>query len=114
MSSTRVPGRRLEELYELEERVIDLTAAALAAELDSPPADPRLSARVLINAIEGLTHRLVLRRPPGVSPEAIAREITELARGYTDRLDRTHAPRYRSGVGRSAFELVPASSSNSD
>jgi AcrR family transcriptional regulator len=90
---TRLPAALREDLYDLEDRVIDLAAAALAAELDPPPADPRLSARVLINAIEGLTHRLVLRRPPGVSSDAIAREITELARAYVNRLDRSHAPR---------------------
>jgi hypothetical protein len=41
-----------------------------------------LSARIAIGAIEGLTHRLVLRPPPGVSPEVIAREITDLVRAY--------------------------------
>jgi AcrR family transcriptional regulator len=90
---TRLPAALREELYELEDHVIDLAAAALAAELNPPPADPVLSARVLINAIEGLTHRLVLRRPPGVSSEAIAREITELALAYFNRLDRSPAPR---------------------
>ncbi len=36
----------------------------------------------MISAIEGLTHRLVLRPPPSVSPEEIAREITDLVRAY--------------------------------
>jgi hypothetical protein len=60
---------------------VELAASALAADLD-PPVDPRLSARVLINAIEGLTHRLTLRPPAGVPPRVIAGEITRLARAY--------------------------------
>jgi hypothetical protein len=83
---TRLPEALREELYELEDRVIDLAAQALATQLEPPPVDPLLSARVLISAIEGLTHRLVLRQPPSASPQAIAREITELARGYLGRI----------------------------
>jgi hypothetical protein len=37
---------------------------------------------VIVNTIEGLTHRLSLRRPKDVSYEAIAREITALVRAY--------------------------------
>jgi hypothetical protein len=36
----------------------------------------------VINAIDGLTHRLVLCPPADVTPEAIAREITERVRAY--------------------------------
>jgi hypothetical protein len=36
----------------------------------------------VISAIEGLTHRLVLRPPPDVTPQAIAHEITDLVRAY--------------------------------
>jgi hypothetical protein len=38
---------------------------------------------VQINTIEGLTHRLVLRPPPGATPNSIAHEITTLVRAYT-------------------------------
>jgi hypothetical protein len=44
---------------------------------------------VVISAIEGLTHRLVLRPPPSVAPEAIASEITEVVRAY---IQARHAP----------------------
>jgi Tetracyclin repressor-like, C-terminal domain len=77
------------ELDELEDRLVDLAADALAADPRSRPSDPRLSARIVISAIEGLTHRLVLRPPPGVAPEAIAGEIAELVRAY---IRARHAP----------------------
>jgi AcrR family transcriptional regulator len=79
---TPLPATLRAELQQLEDRLVDLTASALAADLDSSSVDPRLRARVVVNTIEGLTHRLVLRPPPGVTPEAIAREITELVRAY--------------------------------
>jgi len=79
---TRLPPALRAELDELEDRLVDLTADALAADPRSRPSDPRFSARIVISAIEGLTHRLVLRPPPGVAPEAIAGEITELVRAY--------------------------------
>jgi AcrR family transcriptional regulator len=86
---TKLPSTLRAELYELEDRFVDLTASALAGEPSSPPADARLSARIAIGAIEGLTHGLVLRPPPGVTPEAIAREITQLVRAY---IHTRHAP----------------------
>lgn len=79
---TQLPPTLRTELDGLEDRLTDLTASALAADLDPSPVDPRLSARVVINAIEGLTHRLVLHPPAGITPQAIAREITELVRAY--------------------------------
>jgi AcrR family transcriptional regulator len=88
---TQLPPTLRAELDALEDRLTELTARALVAELDPPPRDPLLSARVLINAIEGLTHRLVLRPPPGVDAETIADEITALARAY---IRHDHLPSY--------------------
>ncbi len=85
---TQLPPTLRAELDELEDRLVDLAADALAADPRSRPVDPRLSARVVISAIEGLTHRLVLRPPPGVAPEAIAGEITVLVRAYVQNLAR--------------------------
>lgn len=79
---TQLPSTLRAELDELEDRLVDLAADALAADARSRPIDPRLSARIAISAIEGLTHRLVLRPPPGVSADAIAGEITEIVRAY--------------------------------
>ena len=87
---TQLPSTLRAELDELEDRLVDLIADALAANPHSRPTDHRLSARIVISAIEGLTHRLVLRPPPGVTPEAIASEITEVVRAY---LQTRHPPR---------------------
>jgi AcrR family transcriptional regulator len=80
---TQLPPTLRAELDELEDRLVEVAASALAADRDSSPADSRLSARIVISTIEGLTHRLVLRPPPGVTPEAVASEITEVVRAYT-------------------------------
>jgi AcrR family transcriptional regulator len=82
---TQLPPTLRAELEELEDQLVDLTAQALAADTHSAPADPRLAARIVINTIEALTHRLVLHPPPGVTTEAIAHEITELVRAYLER-----------------------------
>jgi AcrR family transcriptional regulator len=79
---TRLPTTLRAELDELEDRLVDLAAEALAADSDSPSTDPHLLARIVITTIEGLTHRLVLRQPPGVTPEVIAGEIAKLVRAY--------------------------------
>ena len=79
---TQLPPMLRAELDGLEDRLVDLAADALAADPHSRPTDPRLSARIVISAIESLTHRLVLRPPPGVTSDAIASEITELVRAY--------------------------------
>ena len=79
---TQLPPTLRAELDGLEDRLVDLTADALAADPHSHSTHPRLSARIVISAIEGLTHRLVLRPPPGVAPEAIAGEIAVLVRAY--------------------------------
>ncbi len=92
---TQLPPALRAELDELEDRLIDLTADALAADAYSRPVDLRLSARVVIGAIEGLTHHLVLRPPPGVAPEAIATEITVLVRAY---IQARHTPHHVSAA----------------
>jgi hypothetical protein len=80
---TQLPPTLRAELDELEDQLADLAAQALAADLSAAPNDPRLTARIVISTIEGLTHRLVLRPPPGATPDTIASEITKLVRAYT-------------------------------
>jgi AcrR family transcriptional regulator len=75
---TKLPPTLRAELNELEDRLVELAAAALADDV----SDPRLSASLVISAIEGLTHRLVLSPPAGVTPQTIACEITKLVRAY--------------------------------
>ncbi len=86
---TQLPSTLRAELDELEDRVVDLIADAFAVDPRSSPVDPRLSARIVVSAIEGLTHRLVLRPPPGAAPAVIAGEITVLVRAY---IQARHAP----------------------
>jgi len=79
---TRLPRSLRDELEALEDALVDLTARALASDPRGGSHDERLAASILVNAIEGLTHRLVLRPPPRVSADELAREITILARAY--------------------------------
>lgn len=79
---TRLPQSLREELETLEDALVELTAQALVADPRSGPGDQRLAASIVVNAIEGLTHRLVLRLPAGAGPDDVAREITTLARAY--------------------------------
>jgi AcrR family transcriptional regulator len=80
---TQLPSTLRLELEGLEDRLVELAADALADDPRCHSVNPRLSARVVISAIESLTHRLVLRPPTGVSPDEIAGEITALVRAYT-------------------------------
>jgi AcrR family transcriptional regulator len=75
---TQLPPSIRAELDALEDRLVDIAANALPGDLH----DARLSGRIVISAIEGLTHRLILRLPTGISSEEIAREITALVRAY--------------------------------
>ena len=79
---TPLPSTLRAEIDGLEDRLVEEAADALAGEPDSATADPRLSARIVINAIESLTHRLVLRPPVGVTSQDIAGEIVDLVRAY--------------------------------
>ncbi len=78
---TQLPPALRAELDELEDRLVGIAANALA-DRHSVGVNPRLSAHVVIGAIESLTHRLVLRPPSGVTPEAITHEIIEIVRAY--------------------------------
>jgi AcrR family transcriptional regulator len=79
---TRLPKGLRDELEALEDALVDVTAKALTADPKRSPADTRLAARIVVNTIEGLTHRLVLRPLPEVDSERVAREITALVRAY--------------------------------
>jgi AcrR family transcriptional regulator len=79
---TRLPKELQDELEALEDALVDVTAQALAADPTRASGDTRLAARIVVNAIEGLTHRLVLRPLPGVDSEQVAQEITALVRAY--------------------------------
>ncbi len=79
---TRLPKQLRDELEALEDALVDITVKALEADPASYTGDVRLVAAIIVNAIEGLTHRLVLRPQGGADPETTATEITLLIRSY--------------------------------
>jgi AcrR family transcriptional regulator len=79
---TRLPKQLRDELEALEDALVDITVKALEADPASYTGDVRLVAAIIVNAIEGLTHRLVLRPQGGADPETTAVEITLLIRSY--------------------------------
>jgi AcrR family transcriptional regulator len=78
---TPLPDTLRAELDATEDALVEIVAGSLQAPSGKTVTNHRLAARVIVSAIEGLTHRLVLR-PIGPSPEVIASEVTALVRGY--------------------------------
>lgn len=83
---TPLPETLRVELDATEDALVEVLASSLQDLPDRAVTDHRLTARVIVSAIEGLTHRLVLR-PAGSSPEMIAAEVTALVRGYLQQRD---------------------------
>ncbi len=79
---TRLPKAVRDELEALEDALIEITASAIAADPSIDRADVQLAAAIVVNAIEGLTHRLVLHPQAGADRERVAGEITTLVRAY--------------------------------
>jgi AcrR family transcriptional regulator len=78
---TPLPETLRAELDATEDALVEIVAGSLQDLPGAAVTDRRLEARVIVSAIEGLTHRLVLR-PAGASSELIAAEVTALVRGY--------------------------------
>lgn len=85
---TPLPETLRAELAAAEDALVEVVAGSIAAQSDSKASEHHLAARVIVNAIEGLTHRLVLR-PADASSEYIAAEVTTLVRGYLVSILRT-------------------------
>lgn len=83
---TPLPETLRVEIDATEDALVEVIASSLQDLFGRAVADHRLTARVVVSAIEGLTHRLVLR-PAGASPEIIAAEVTALVRGYLQQRD---------------------------
>lgn len=79
---TRLPRAVRDELEALEDALIEITASAIAADPSIARGDVRLAAAIVVNTIEGLTHRLVLHPQAGADRERVAAEITTLVRAY--------------------------------
>ncbi len=78
---TPLPETLRAELDATENALVEIVASSLPVPPGTKAGDRRLAARVIVSAIEGLTHRLVLR-PAGASSEDIAAEVTALVRSY--------------------------------
>ncbi|MGA2163840.1 MAG: TetR/AcrR family transcriptional regulator [Solirubrobacteraceae bacterium] len=83
---TPLPQTLRAELDATEDALVEVVAHSLQRQPDT--AEHHLVARMIVSAIEGLTHRLVLR-PAGASPDAIAIEVTTMLRGYLRQRQRT-------------------------
>lgn len=83
---TPLPTSLRAEVEAGESVLVEELATALARRPGGGGRNPRLTAAVVVSAVEGLTHRLGLRPPQGVDPEAVAGEIIALLEAYLERL----------------------------
>jgi AcrR family transcriptional regulator len=79
---TPLPPLLRSELQSTERALVDVLASSLRSAEEVECRDPQLTARILLGAIEGLTHRLVLYPPEHATTGAVAAEITRLTRAY--------------------------------
>lgn len=100
---TPLPQTLRAELDATEDALVEVVARSLQGQPDI--AEHHLVARVIVSAIEGLTHRLVLR-PAGASPDAIAAEVTTMLRGYLQQRQRTLDSRNRLSMDLKAPGIV--------
>jgi AcrR family transcriptional regulator len=83
---TPLPQALRSEIDASEDMLVEMIAAALDNDIRISPADRPLAARIILICVEGLTHRLVLRPPPGATDALIATEVTIVVRSYLDSL----------------------------
>jgi AcrR family transcriptional regulator len=79
---TPLPHTLRSELDATEDILVEMIAGNLVTDHGVSPVDSQLAARIIVATIEGLTHRLTLRPPKGISAEVIAGEVTRLVRSY--------------------------------
>ncbi len=76
------PPEQLARLRSLERDLTTLLAERLASHPDVTAPDPELAARLTIDAIESLVHRIATDATSGVADDALATEITRLVVAY--------------------------------
>jgi len=79
---TPLPESLRSELDALEDTLVEVLANSLKTQPDIAIRDPNMAARIAVNSIESLTHRLVLRPLENATTESIVNEITMLVRAY--------------------------------
>ncbi|QYG93433.1 TetR/AcrR family transcriptional regulator [Iamia sp. SCSIO 61187] len=76
------PPEQLARLRALERDLTDVVATLLARHPEVRAPDPRLAARLSIDVIESLVHRVATDATSGIDDDALAAEITRLVVAY--------------------------------
>lgn len=74
-----------DELDQIENELIQLTADILRRHPDIEVEDPTMSAAIVVHLLEALTHKLVIHPTPGMDGEAYRSEVAQLLAGYVSR-----------------------------
>ena len=77
-----LPPRIRRRLSDLEQRVTDWVEAWLRAHPGATKRDPTLAAAVVVQTVEGLTHKLVVYGEPGDDMDVYLREMVTLVTAY--------------------------------
>jgi AcrR family transcriptional regulator len=77
-----LPKRVRRQLADVETRITERVEAYLRAHPNVTKRDPALAAAVLVQTIEGLTHKLVVHGDPQADVEAYVEEIVALVTAY--------------------------------
>jgi AcrR family transcriptional regulator len=81
---TPLPRRVRRMLTDLENQVIGSVEAFLRAHPEVTRRDPALAAAVIVHAVEGVTHRLVVHRDRDADIDPYVEEIVALVCGYIE------------------------------
>jgi AcrR family transcriptional regulator len=76
------PPEQLARLRALEHDLTDLLADVLATHPEVQAPEPRVAARLVIDTIESLVHRIATDDGSGIAPEVLVDEITHLVVAY--------------------------------
>jgi AcrR family transcriptional regulator len=76
------PPEQLARLRALERDLTDLLAGVLADHPEVRTPDPRVAARLVIDVIESLVHRIATDTGSGIAPDVLADEITHMVVAY--------------------------------
>lgn len=76
------PPAQLARLRALESELTDRVAGLLAAHPEARVPDPRLAARMVIDTVESLVHRVATDETSDIDDDVLAAEITRLVTAY--------------------------------
>lgn len=82
---TRLHPRLRQTIDGFDDEMVALAEAILRAHPEVSVSDVTVAARVVVQVIDGLTHKVVIHPRPGESPRDYADTITSLVEGYLRR-----------------------------